>query len=96
MVLAPGGSIVYHPDLMAYLRQNATLIYLEDSLDNISAKLVGGMDRGIVGLKTKPLEQIFKEREPLYAEYADITVNCADKSPDEIIREVLRRFRSDE
>jgi len=94
VVVAPGGSIIYHPDLMEYLKQKAILVYLEDSFENIAGKLAGGLDRGIVGLKRKPLKQIYEERKPLYMKYADITVNCEGKSQDEIVSEILRLFGS--
>lgn len=91
-VIAPGGSIIYHADLMQYLKQNSTLVYLDDSFENIEEKLTGELNRGIVGLKSKSLRQIYEERRPLYAEYADITINCQDKSQDQVIREILQYF----
>jgi len=93
MVAAPGGSIIYHPDLMDYLKQNAVLVYLDDSFKNIEAKLVGGLDRGIVGLRYKTLRQIYEERRPLYFEYADITIDCRGKEQDEIVAEILKQYR---
>ena len=92
MVAAPGGSIIYHPDLMDYLKQNATLIYLEDSFANIARKLTGEMNRGIVGLKSKPLKEIYEERKPLYTKYADIIINCEGKSQNQSVSEVLQRY----
>ena len=92
MVAAPGGSIIYHPDLMAYLKRNSTLVYLEDSFNNIARKLTGGMDRGIVGLKSKPLRDIYEERKPLYTKYADIIIDCRGKSQNQIVSEVLRKY----
>ena len=91
-VLAPGGSIIYHADLMKYLKQNSILVYLDDSFENIEEKLIGGLDRGIVGLKSKSLRQIYEERRPFYAKYADITINCQDKSPEQQVKEILRRY----
>jgi shikimate kinase len=92
MVAAPGGSIIYHPDLMEYLKQNSTLIYLEDSFDNIAKKLTGEMNRGIVGLKSKSLREIYEERKPLYTKYADIIINCQGKSQNQIVSEVLQHY----
>ena len=57
-VIAPGGSIIYHSDLMEYLRQCATLVYLEDSFENIAERLISVSTRGIVGLSNKSLRQI--------------------------------------
>ena len=93
MVLAPGGSIIYHSDLMDYLKENAVLIYLDDSFANIEAKLVGGLDRGIVGLRYKSLRQIYEERRPLYFKYADIIIDCRGKEQNEIVTEILKQYR---
>ena len=93
-VVAPGGSIIYHADLMDYLKKNTTLVYLADCYDSIEARVEGDrLDRGIVGLKTKSLKQIYDERKPLYAKYADITIDCAGKSWEQIADEVLQVFR---
>lgn len=91
-VVAPGGSIIYHPDLMEHLGRSAVLVYLHDSLENIRAKLTGEMERGIVGLKYKPLEQIYAERYPLYTRYAHITVDCRGKTQPQIVEEIRRRY----
>ena len=91
-VVAPGGSIIYHTDLMEYLKQRATLIYLDDSFENIGGKLTGVSARGIVGLKNKPLRRIYDERRPLYSKYADITLDCRNKSQDQLAREILHHY----
>jgi len=91
-VVAPGGSIIYNPDLMEYLRQHSTLVYLDDSFENIKRRLTNASIRGIVGLKNKSLRRIYDERRPLYSRYADITVNCRDKSWGQIVREILHRY----
>ena len=92
MVVAPGGSIIYHPDLMEHLRENATLVYLADSVENIEKKLTDEWDRGIVGLKTKSLREIYEEREPLYIKYAHFTINCQHKAQGQIVSEILQRY----
>jgi len=91
-IVAPGGSIIYNPDLMKYLRQHSTLVYLDDSFENIERRLTDAAIRGIVGLKSKSLRQIYDERSPLYSRYADITVDCRGKSWDQIAREILNRY----
>ena len=93
MVVAPGGSIIYHPDLMEYLRGKAVLVYLDDSFRNIETKLTGGLDRGIVGLRYKTLRQIYEERRPLYFKYADIIIDCRGKKQGALVDEILKRYR---
>lgn len=89
-VVAPGGSIVYHPDLMSRLKQKATLIYLSDSFENIKEKEVKRNTGGVIGIKSKSFKEIFDERKPMYLKYADIVINISNKKPEEIVEEILR------
>jgi shikimate kinase len=91
-IVAPGGSIIYHPDLMKYLKQNTTLVFLDDSFENVEKKLTNTSDRGIVGLRNKSLRKIYDERRPLYAKYADIVINCQGKPRSQIVREIRQRY----
>lgn len=93
VVVAPGGSIIYHPDLMDYLKRRATLVYLEDSFENIEAKLgESAPKRGIIGLRSKSLKEIYEERKPLYSRWADITLDCGGRSWEVIVKEILRHY----
>ena len=91
-VVAPGGSIIYHSDLMEYLRQHSTLVYLDDSFENVEERLESVSTRGIVGLRNKSLRQIYDERRPLYSKYADIALGCRNKSQDQLAREILHHY----
>jgi shikimate kinase len=91
-VVAPGGSIIYHPDLMEYLKQHSTLVYLDDSFENIENRLTSVLARGIVGLRNKSLREVYDERRPLYLKYADMTLNCQGKSRGQIVREIMHRY----
>jgi shikimate kinase len=94
IVLAPGGSIIYHDDLMEYFKQNSVLVYLDDTIENIESRLPNAARRGIVGLGTKTLRQIYVERKPLYGKWADVTLTCNSKKPDELTAEVLQHYRA--
>jgi shikimate kinase len=89
-VISPGGSIIYIPEIMQYLKQSTCLIFLDDTFENIEKKLGDATIRGIVGLRSKSLEEIYHERQPLYIKYADITINVAGKTKEEVISEILK------
>jgi shikimate kinase len=91
-VVAPGGSIIYHSDLMEYLKECSTLVFLDDSFEDIEGRLPSLSARGIVGLKNKSLREIYDERRPLYIKYADIAIKCQGKSQDKLAREILQHF----
>lgn len=87
-VIAPGGSIIYHQDLMKRLKQKAMLVYLKDSFENIEKREKERGTGGVIGVKTKTFKEVFAEREPLYEKYADIIINVSDKSPAQVTEEI--------
>ena len=89
VVIAPGGSIIYHPELMQYLGQHATLVFLDDTFKNIEGRIKNLHSRGIVGLKQKTLRQVYEERKRSYVSYAQLTVHCARKSQQQIVGEIM-------
>jgi shikimate kinase len=94
LVVAPGGSLVYHDDLMQSLKQKAVIVYLDESLANLEKRLSDASTRGIIGLKGKSLAEIFAERSPLYMRYADIVINSDNLTCPQITREILRQLRA--
>jgi shikimate kinase len=91
-VIAPGGSIIYNSELMDYLKKHTFLVYLNDSIENISRRLNNASSRGIVGLKRKSLREIYDERRPLYARYAVIIVEMEGKSQGQVVGEILKQY----
>jgi shikimate kinase len=91
-VVSPGGSIIYDPVIMDYLKQRSFLIYLEDAFENIEKRLGDARTRGIVGLKHKSLKEIYEERRPLYSRYADVEVVVGGKSRQEVVGEIIEKF----
>ncbi len=89
-VVAPGGSIIYHPDLMTDLGHRSNLVYLDDSFENISTRVTNLASRGIVGLKDRTLRQVLDERLALYSTHAHIKIDCRDKRPEQITQEVAQ------
>jgi shikimate kinase len=89
-VISPGGSIIYDPDIMKYLKLVSFLVYLDDTFENIKKRLGNAPTRGIVGLKTKSLKQIYDERRPLYSRHANITIDVGGKSAKEAVSEIIK------
>lgn len=93
-VIAPGGSIVYHSELMNYLQQQCIIVYLKDTFENVCHRMKNISTRGVVGLKNKSLRDVFEERLPLYERYADIIENGENKSVNEVVQEVVNRLQT--
>lgn len=82
---APGGSVVYLDETMEYFRTMSTVVYLKTTFEVISSRssLQG---RGVVSPNGNSFADVYKEREPLYEKWADLTVDANDS----VIGVVLR------
>jgi len=88
-VLATGGSVVYSPRLMQYLKGSSVLIHLDLDLTTIRARLGDLAARGVVIRKGQALNELYAERMPLYRRYADITIDCRAKGHERILADIL-------
>ncbi len=88
-VISPGGSVVYSEKSMKLLKKISAIIFLKSSLNKIKQRIRNPNNRGIVRLKEKGFERLYKEREKLYYQYADLVIN-ADPNMNKIIEEIKR------
>lgn len=89
-VLATGGSVVYSEPAMKHLGSCGVVVHLALDLPAIKKRLTNLDSRGVVMAPGKTLDLLYKERLPLYREYADFTVNCRGKTHEEIVAEIIR------
>lgn len=93
-VFAPGGSAVYSPDAMAHMKRNALTVYLHVPLETLE-KRVGPLDaRGVVMHCGSSFEDLYRERAPLYARYADLTLETEGLTVREVLEQLLPRLES--
>lgn len=91
-VIAPGGSVVYNPRAVKHLKKSSVFVFLNTNFDEVKSRLKKSSQRGIVGLKTKTLKQLFDERLPLYLKYADIIIDCSGKSREAVAKEIYQKL----
>jgi shikimate kinase len=92
-IIATGGSVVYHPSAMARLRSLGVVIHLELAPGPLKKRLTNLPTRGVVMAPGQSLDQLFDERLPLYRKYSHLTIDCAGRSHEEIVAEIIRRVR---
>ena len=93
-LVSTGGSMVLYEDAMAHLRENGVIVWLETPLSQIAERMPSNLtDRGIAAPAGMTLRQIYEQREPLYAKYADLIVVSRDGA-DGTAREVLQMLRT--
>ena len=74
-VIATGGSVVYGKEAMEHLSEIGTVIYLKLDYSRLRRRLGNIRSRGVVIREGQSLNQLYKERTPLYEKYADIVID---------------------
>ena len=92
-LLATGGSAVFSPLAMEYLRDNSDVIYLEVSFENISERVLDFKERGFIKESSQSIEQAYMERLVLYEKYADYSVTN-NGSMEDCIQKILSLLES--
>jgi shikimate kinase len=94
-VLATGGSVVYSPRLMQYLKNSSLVIHLDLDPASIKARLCDMAERGVVIRKGESLDELYTERMPLYRKYADVTIDCDGKDHQQVLSDILAALPAD-
>jgi shikimate kinase len=88
-VISTGGSVVYSEAAMARLAAAGPVVYLETDLDTLEKRVAGAPNRGIASSTQQSFSAIYAERTPLYRQHADLTVNTADASAEQVAISLL-------
>ncbi len=73
-VIATGGSMVLSAAAMEHLREIGTVVFIDVPFEEICRRVKNIRTRGIVFHPNETLEDVYRNRLPLYAKYADISV----------------------
>ncbi len=92
-VIATGGSAVYSNKGMEYLKSCGVVIYLEVPIEQLRQRIHNYETRGIARRPDQTFEELFEERAALYNRYADIKIECSDRSPGEIVDDIVATLR---
>lgn len=87
-VIAPGGSAVCREGAMEHLKALGSVIYLRLPLEEIEARVGNLSTRGIAMSPGQTLADVYAFRTPLYARWADWTVDAAGRTLAETVAAV--------
>ncbi len=87
-VIAPGGSAVYGREAMEHFKEIGDIVYLKLSYRSVAKRLGDLTKRGVVFRPGQTLKSLYKERCPLYENYADYIVECDGKKIGETLEAV--------
>lgn len=92
-VIAPGGSVIYGPKAMEHFKEIGTILYLKVSLEDLKGRLSNMKARGVALRDGMTLEDLYRERTPLYERYADLTVSEEDRSIGDMVETITAMLR---
>jgi shikimate kinase len=88
-VVSTGGSAVYSEPGMARLKNGASVVFLDVSLQQLEKRVNNFASRGIARRPDQSFADLFAERQVLYHKYADISIDCSNLSIDEVLQAVM-------
>lgn len=92
-LLATGGSVVYSEAAMHHLKKlDSIIVYLQLGFKEVESRIKNISSRGIAMDKRYSLEDLYRERVPLYEKYADVSIDCSVKSMEDIVKEIKDKF----
>jgi shikimate kinase len=91
-VIATGGSAVYSREAMVHLKSRGTAIFLNVDLATLKARVHDYDTRGLAKRPDQSVDDLFAERFALYRQYADITIDCAGLTHEEVCARVMKEL----
>ncbi|AKJ63872.1 shikimate kinase [Kiritimatiella glycovorans] len=89
-VIATGGSAVYSDAAMTHLRSLGPVVWLDCGVDTLRRRIGEGGQRGMVRRPGLSLEQLARERRPLYERWADLHIDASAGSAEEVAGEIQK------
>ena len=96
IIISTGGGIVVNKESRAQLiKNNASLIiYLKANLETLFSRLKNDNSRPILNVDNKEqmIEKILNEREPLYQDLADMTVDTTHMKTIDVVKLIIKKM----
>lgn len=94
IVLATGGGAVIREKNRDALKQHGLVIYLRASVDDLLARTAHDRNRPLLQTADPraKLEELFKARDPLYREVADLVVDTSKQPIHQLIHSILKEL----
>ncbi|MBC8441577.1 MAG: shikimate kinase [Deltaproteobacteria bacterium] len=89
-VIATGGSVVYSQKAMEHLSKISTIIYLSIPLDILLKRFSDMTSRGVAVKSGQTIEDLYKERTPLYDNYCDIKIDCGSMTAEQVAKRAMK------
>ncbi|MGE5653850.1 MAG: shikimate kinase [Bacillota bacterium] len=94
LIIATGGGIVQRPENRLSLKANYRIIFLEASISTLWERVRRSRHRPLLRVENPRarLRSLLQARQPIYREWADLTVRTDKRSAEEIVAEIIERL----
>ena len=93
LVIATGGGLVLKQENAALLKNSGKIVFLRANVETLVRRLHADTQRPLLqnadSLRER-LENLLKDRAPIYERTADITIDVDEKTPEEITGEIIK------
>ncbi len=91
-VIATGGSAAYSDQAMTHLKSDGIVIFLDVDIAILESRVSDFNTRGIAKRPEQSFAELFEERLALYNKYADITINCAGLTQENVCAKIIEEL----
>ena len=91
-IIATGGSVVYKKKAMQHLSDISSIIYLSVDYDTLITRLSDLSGRGVAIAPGKSIQDLYKERTPLYDAWCDIKIDCRALTAKQVSQKALKHL----
>lgn len=84
-IIATGGSVVLSDDAMKHLQSLGQIIFIDVPLADLKNRLHNIHTRGIAMTKDQNIDDIYRQRLPLYRKYADYVFDAGSGQVEELV-----------
>lgn len=94
IVLATGGGVILNPDSRRHLKERGTVIYLRASVSSILHRTSNDRNRPLLQTvdPRKKIEELTRQREPLYIEVADIVIDTGRQNVHAMVQTIIAQL----
>lgn len=93
-VVATGGSAAYSSAAMDHLRRRGIVVFLHLPLGELRERVRDFATRGIARAPEQSFADLYEERFPLYAKYADVTIAGQGLNQEQVSEAIRRRINA--
>ncbi|MGL5434234.1 MAG: shikimate kinase [Lachnospiraceae bacterium] len=95
VVISVGGGLPLRAENRAVLAELGTVVFLRTQPDTVLSRLDGDVTRPLLQVADRraKVEQLLRERNPIYEQAAHLVIDVDGKSPDQIVQELETALR---